>query len=219
MNLHAKIEHCLLTPSLLLADIHHICNEAKQYQFRGVCIPPLFVKNAKNILQNSGIQVATVVGFPFGYNAIESKVAETVLALIDGADEIQLMANTLAIKNNDWQFLANELNTVLSIISNKNKTATIIIESDLLTEDELSKCCDLYGIAGVNYIKTATGFGKTNSSFLSTKFIRTHLADEVGIIICDDIKNFTFAKQFLDFGATLISCNAKQLMLDSIQQN
>ncbi len=171
MTIAKYIDHTILKPTTTLADVEKICNEAKQYGFAAVCVPPLFVKKAKEILNDSKVKVATVIGFPFGYSAIEAKVAEIVLAIIDGADELDMVINISAIKNNDWQFLANEINTILPIIKSRNKVLKVIIESGILTEEEIIKCCDIYGAAGVDYVKTSTGYAEKGASVHAVQLI------------------------------------------------
>ena len=124
MNLAPYIDHTILKPGILLSDINRICSEAKEYHFAAVCVPPLMVKAAKAHLKESPVKIATVIGFPFGYSAIEAKIAETVLAIVDGADELDVVINYTAIKNNDWQFVANEINHLTNIIKNKNNPLT-----------------------------------------------------------------------------------------------
>src|SRR4051794_8931020 len=175
MNIASYIDHTILKPTTLLADIEKLCAEAIHYQFAAVCVPPLFVKTAKALIGGSNIKVATVIGFPFGYSAIEAKVAELVLAIIDGADELDVVINLSAIKNNDWQFLGNEINTILPIVRSKNKVIKIIIESGILTNEEIIKCCDLYGVAGVDFMKTSTGYAEKGASIEAVQLLRAHL--------------------------------------------
>jgi len=167
MNIAACIDHTMLKPTTTLGDIENLCAEAIHYQFAAVCVPPLFVKKANELLAGSTIKVATVIGFPFGYSAIEAKVAELVLAIIDGAGELDMVINISAIKNNDWQFLANEINTILPIVKNKNRVIKIIIETGILTDEEIIKCCDLYGAAGVDFMKTSTGYAEKGATIRS----------------------------------------------------
>src|ERR1019366_8123348 len=122
MNIASYIDHTVLKPTTLIADIEKLCNEARQYGFSAVCVPPNFVKKAKEFTQGTAVKVATVIGFPFGYSAIEAKIAEIVLAIVDGADELDVVINISAIKNNDWEYLANEINHIMPIIRQKNKT-------------------------------------------------------------------------------------------------
>ena len=157
-SLNKYIDHTILKPTCLVADIEKLCAEAKQHDFAAVCVPPNFVKLAKEKLVGSTVQVATVIGFPFGYSATEAKIAEIILAMVDGADELDVVANISAIKNADWSAIADEINHIMPIIRSKGKIVKIIIESGVLTDDEIIKCCDIYGIAGIDYLKTSTGY-------------------------------------------------------------
>ncbi len=202
------IDHTVLKPTTVLAEIEKLCVEADQYQFAAVCVPPLFVKKAKEFLYNSTVKVATVIGFPFGYSAIEAKVAEIVLAIIDGADELDAVINISAIKNSDWQFLANEINNMMPIIRNRDKIVKVIIESGVLTDDEIIKCCDIYGAAGVDYVKTSTGYAETGATIHAVKLIRAHLSDAVKIKASGGIKTYEFAKKLIDAGANRLGCSS-----------
>ena len=208
MNIAAYIDHTVLKPTTTMGDIEKICAEAMKYQFAAVCVPPLYVKKAKKLLGDSSIKVATVIGFPFGYAAIEAKVAELVLAIIDGADELDVVINISAIKNNDWQFLANEINSILPIVKNKNKLIKVIIESGILTDEEIIKCCDLYGAAGVDFLKTSTGYAEKGATVEAVQLMRKHLADNVRIKASGGIKNYHFAKQLIDAGANRLGCSS-----------
>ena len=208
MNIASYIDHTVLKPTTTIGDVEKICAEAIQYQFAAVCVPPLYVKKAKKLLGDSSIKVATVIGFPFGYAAIEAKVAELVLAIIDGADELDVVINISAIKNNDWQFLANEINSILPIVKNKNKLIKVIIESGILTDEEIIKCCDLYGAAGVDFLKTSTGYAEKGATVEAVQLMRKHLADNVRIKASGGIKNYPFAKQLIDAGANRLGCSS-----------
>jgi len=208
MNINSYIDHTVLKPTTTLQEVEQLCQEAIKYQFAAVCVPPLFVKKAKELVAGTAVKVATVIGFPFGYSAIEAKVAETVLAIVDGADELDLVINISAIKNKDWQFLASEINAILPIIRNKNKVIKIIIESGILTDEEIITCCDLYGAAGVDFMKTSTGYAATGATVEAVALMRKHLADAVQIKASGGIKNYTFAKALIEAGATRLGCSS-----------
>lgn len=208
-DISSFIEFNILKPATTLAEVKTVCGQVQKNNFAALCVPPIFIKKAKEYLQNPDVKIATVVGFPFGYSAVEAKVAETVLAIIDGADELNILINTTALKNNDWQYLAHELNAVLSVIKAKQKVVKIIIEAALLSEEEIIKCCDLYGIAGVDFIETSTGFSEQTVDLLAiVSLIRKHLADAVGIKATGNINNPTFAHELITAGATRIGCNS-----------
>ena len=208
MNIAPYIDHTVLKQTTMLADVEKVCKEAIEYGFAAVCVPPLYVKKAKEFLGESAVKIATVIGFPFGYCAIEAKVAEIVLAIVDGADELDMVVNISAIKNGDWTFIANEINTVMPIVRNKNKVIKVIIESGILTEEEIIKCCDIYGAAAVDYVKTSTGFAEKGASIHDVQLIRAHLADSIKIKASGGIRSYSFAKELINAGANRLGCSA-----------
>ena len=208
MKLNQYIDHTILKPTTLISDIEKLCTEAKEYGFAAVCVPPNFVKKAKAFTVGSNVKVATVIGFPFGYSAVEAKIAEIVLAIVDGADELDVVINISAIKNNDWQFLADEINHIMPIIRSKDKVIKIIIESGVLTDEEIIKCCDIYGLAGIDYLKTSTGYAEKGASVEAVKLFRKHLPDHIQIKASGGIRDYAFAKELVDAGATRLGCSA-----------
>jgi deoxyribose-phosphate aldolase len=208
MPLNKYIDHTILKPTCLVSDIQKLCAEAKQYDFAAVCVPPNFVKLAKEQVAGSDVKVATVIGFPFGYCATEAKIAEIILAMVDGADELDVVANISAIKNGDWAAIADEINHILPIIRSKGKAVKIIIESGVLTNDEIIKCCDIYGIAGIDFLKTSTGYAEKGASVEAVQLFRKHLPDAVHIKASGGIRDYATAKQMIDAGATRIGCSA-----------
>lgn len=207
MNIAPYIEHTFLKQTSTLSDIENLCNEASEYGFAAVCVPPLYVKKANEFLGNMEIKTVTVIGFPFGYSTIEAKVAEIVLAVVDGADELDMVVNISAIKNGDWNFIADEINTIMPIVKNKNKVIKVIIESGVLTDDEIIKCCDIYGAAGVDYVKTSTGFAEKGASIHAIQLIRAHLGDSVKIKASGGIRSYSFAKELINAGANRLGCS------------
>ena len=161
-----------------------------------------------------------MIGFPFGYSAIEAKVAELVLAIIDEADELDVVINISAIKNNDWQFLASEINAILPIVRSKGRLIKIIIESGVLTNDEIIKCCDLYGASGVDFMKTSTGYAEKGATVEAVALMRTHLAENVRIKASGGIKTFAFAKKLIEAGADRLGCSSSiTLVKEAAEQN
>ena len=208
MLINKYIDNTVLKPTCLVADIQKLCAEAKQYDFAAVCVPPNFVKLAKEQVAGSDVKVATVIGFPFGYCATEAKIAEIILAMVDGADELDVVANISAIKNGDWAAIADEINHIMPIIRSKGKVVKIIIESGVLTNDEIIKCCDIYGIAGIDFLKTSTGYAEKGASVEAVKLFRKHLPESVHIKASGGIRDYATAKQMIDAGATRIGCSA-----------
>jgi len=208
MDIAKYIDHTLLKPTTLVSDIEKLCSEAKQYGFAAVCVPPPFVKTAKTLLQGSEVKTATVIGFPFGYSAVEAKLAEVVLALVDGVDELDIVINLIALKNNDWLYLANEINHLMPVIREKGKVIKIIIESGVLTDEEIIKCCELYGAAGIDYLKTSTGYAEKGASVHAVQLFKKHLPAHIQIKASGGIRDYAFAKELVDAGATRLGCSA-----------
>lgn len=208
MQLASYIDHTILKPTTLISEVDQLCEEAKAWSFAAVCVPPHFVKRAKELLAGSSVKVATVIGFPFGYSAVESKIAEVVLAMVDGADEIDMVAHIGAIKNNDWQYIANELNHILPLIRKQNKVLKVIIESGVLTKDEIIRCCDLYGAAGIDYLKTSTGYAAVGARTEDVALMRLHLPTSVKIKASGGIRDAAFAQELVAAGAERLGCSA-----------
>lgn len=207
MNINGYIDHTNLKPNVLVADIEKLCKEAIQYNFIAVCVPPPMIRIAKNFLKESNVKTATVIGFPFGYSAIEAKIAEIALAIVDGADELDMVINLIALKNNDWQYLANEINHVMPLIKQNNKIIKIIIESGILTDEEIIRCCELYGAAGIDFLKTSTGYAEKGATPEAVALMRKHLPAAVQIKASGGIRTYAFAQQLIEAGATRLGCS------------
>jgi deoxyribose-phosphate aldolase len=208
MDLSKYIDHTILKPTTLIADVEKLCNEARQFGFAAVCVPPNFVEIAKKNLEGSEVKVATVIGFPFGYSAVEAKVAEILLAIVEGVDELDIVINISAIKNNDWMYLANEINSIFPIVRTRHKKIKVIIESGVLTDEEIIKCCQLYGTAGIDFLKTSTGYADKGASVHAVRLFRENLPPNVQIKASGGIRDYAFAKELVDAGATRLGCSA-----------
>ncbi|MEP6683793.1 MAG: deoxyribose-phosphate aldolase [Parafilimonas sp.] len=208
MQINQYIDHTLLKPTSLIKDIETLCSEALQYNFAAVCVPPPMLKIAKVQLENSAVKLATVIGFPFGYSAVEAKIAEVILAVIDGADELDIVINLIALKNSDWQYLANEINHILPVAKQKNKVVKIIIESGILTDEEIIRCCELYGAADIDFLKTSTGYAEQGATIHAVELMRKHLPKQIQIKASGGIKTYQFAKELINAGATRIGCSS-----------
>ncbi len=217
MPINQYIDHTLLKPTALILNIEQLCNEALQYNFAAVCVPPPLIRTAKKQLENSAVKVATVIGFPFGYSAAEAKIAETLLAIVDGADELDMVINLIALKNNDWQYLANEINHIMPVIKQNNKLIKIIIESGILSDEEIIRCCELYSVAQVDFLKTSTGYAEKGASIHAVKLMRSHLPASIQIKASGGIKTYDFAKELIEAGATRLGCSSSvQIVLSQL---
>jgi deoxyribose-phosphate aldolase len=142
-----------------------------------------------------------------------------VLAMVDGADELDMVINLVALKNNDWAFLANEINHVMPVVRSKEKVIKIIIESGVLTDEEIIRCCELYGAAGIDYLKTSTGYAEKGASVHAVQLMRAHLPQQVQIKASGGIRTYAFAKELVEAGATRLGCSASVAIVKGEQEN
>ena len=157
-NLNKYIEHTLLKQDATENDLIKLFDEAKENDFLGVCVNPCYVKLAKEHLKNTNVKIVTVIGFPLGANTTEVKVFETQKAVFDGADEIDMVINGTKLKDNDKDYIVNEIKAIKQACSGHN--LKVIIETDLLNKDEIIRACEYSILGGADFVKTSTGFVK-----------------------------------------------------------
>ena len=158
MNINQYIEHTLLKQDATKSELIKVFDEAKQYNFKGVCVNPQNVKLAKEYLKGSNVKIVTVVGFPLGSTTTETKAFEAKQAIENGADEVDMVISVQALKDKDYDYIENDIKTVKKVCS--NHILKVIIETDLLTKDEIVKACELINKSGADFAKTSTGFVK-----------------------------------------------------------
>lgn len=208
MSIAQFIDHTILKPTTSLGDIERVCNEATEYGFAAVCIPPYYVKDAAQILLGSKPRVATVIGFPFGYQHYSSKLAEVHQALKEGAHELDVVMNIAAFKSNDLAYLENEIDTITKVTIEKNAVVKVIIESGVLNEDEIIKCCQLYRHYPVHYLKTSTGYAEKGATIEAVTTMRKNLPATIQIKASGGIRDLKFAKALVQAGATRLGCSS-----------
>jgi deoxyribose-phosphate aldolase len=157
-NINQHIEHTLLKQDAKKTDLIKLFEEAIENKFLGICINPCYVSMAKDYLKNTDIKIITVIGFPLGANKTEVKVFETQQAIKDGADEIDMVINVTKVKDKDKDFIVNEIKEIKQACNGHN--LKVIIETDLLTKEEIIECCKYAIAGGADFVKTSTGFVK-----------------------------------------------------------
>lgn len=157
-NLNNYIEHTLLKQDAKKEDLLNLFEEAKSNKFLGVCINPCYVKLAKEYLKDSDVKIVTVIGFPLGANTTETKIFETINAIRDGADEIDMVINVTKVKDKDTDFIVDEICQIKTACQGHN--LKVILETDLLSKDEIKYACECAIDGGADFVKTSTGFVK-----------------------------------------------------------
>lgn len=202
------IDHTLLKSTCHRDDIDRICREALDYSFAAVCVPPFAVKQAAEILKESRVKTATVIGFPMGYSSFDSKLVEIKQAIQDGAEELDTVINLMALKSGDWKYLEKEISAQVSLVHEKGKIVKVIVESGMLTKEELSRCCDLYGHMEIDFMKTSTGYAEKGASVSDVQYMRSNLPAGIRIKASGGIRHYPFALELIGAGADRLGCSA-----------
>ncbi|MDF2539057.1 MAG: deoC [Herbinix sp.] len=194
-----KVDHTLLLQTATWEEIKQICDDAMLYGVASVCIPPSYVKQAKEYV-NGNMAVCTVIGFPNGYNTTEVKVYETKDAISKGADEIDMVINIGHLKDKKYETILDEIKQIKAACG--EHILKVIIETCLLTEDEKIKMCDIVTSSGADFIKTSTGFSKNGATFEDVALFAKYVSPEVRIKAAGGISSFDDAQKFIELGAS-----------------
>lgn len=192
------VDHTLLTQTATWEEIKQICDDAIKYGTASVCIPPSYVKQVKEYVQDK-MAVCTVIGFPNGYMTTKTKEFETKDALANGADEIDMVINIGWAKDGKFDLIEDEIRTLKAACG--EKILKVIIETCLLTEEEKVKMCHAVTNAGADYIKTSTGFSKAGATFADIKLFSENIGTGVKMKAAGGISSMDDAEKFLELGA------------------
>jgi deoxyribose-phosphate aldolase len=208
MNIASFIDHTILKPTTTRADITKLCEEANQYGFAAVCVPPPMIRYAKELTRNSSVKVATVIGFPFGYSSPAAKLAEVMESINDGVDELDVVINLIALKAGDQNHLTLEMLPIVKAAHQRNCIVKAIIESGILNDEEILFCCNLYSAMKVDFLKTSTGYAVQGATIESVKLMKTNLPATVKIKASGGIRTYDFAVNLIKAGADRLGCSS-----------
>lgn len=193
-----KVDHTLLKQTATWDQIRSLCDDAIRYQTASVCIPPCYVRKAKEYVKDQ-MRICTVIGFPNGNTTTSVKAFETKEALDGGADEIDMVINIGALKEGDDSYVQNEIRTLKEICG--SHILKVIIETCLLTEEEKIRMCRIVTQAGADFIKTSTGFSTAGATFDDVRLFAQHVGRQVRIKAAGGISSFDDAETFIRLGA------------------
>ena len=195
----SKCDHTLLNQTATWEEIKAICDDGIKYKTASVCIPPSFVKRAKDYVGDK-LVICTVIGFPNGYNTTETKVFETTDAIKNGADEIDMVINIGELKAKNYGFVEDEIRKIKAACG--DKILKVIVETCLLTDEEKIKTCELVTNAGADFIKTSTGFSKAGATFDDIRLFSEHIGKNVKMKAAGGISSVEDAERFIKLGAS-----------------
>ncbi|WP_242923545.1 deoxyribose-phosphate aldolase [Pontibacter liquoris] len=208
-ELALHIDHTLLRADATADQIAQLCDEARSYGFAAVCVPPCYVQLVKERLgPGTLVKIATVVGFPLGYQHAKVKLLEAHQAVADGATEVDVVMNIAAFKSGKYEEVRTELADLADFCHLQNAELKVIIETALLNQEEIVQACELCAAAGADYVKTSTGFASKGATVEDVKLMRRVLPAQVKIKAAGGIKTFAAAEALINAGADRIGCSA-----------
>ncbi len=205
-DIAARIDHTLLKADATEEDIRKLCEEARQHRFAAVCVNPVWVSLCRQLLQDTGVMVATVVGFPLGALSAEAKAEEAARAAAEGADELDMVMNIGLLKSGRDAEVEEDIRTVVQAAG--GRTVKVIIETVLLTDEEKVTACTLAQRARAHYVKTSTGFSKGGATVDDVALMRKVVGDTMGVKASGGIRTAEDARKMIAAGATRIGTSA-----------
>ena len=206
------VDHTLLAQGATEEQIMQICDDAVTFGTASVCIPPSYVHFAKNYLGDI-VRICTVVGFPNGYSTTSVKCAETADAILNGADEIDMVINITDVKNGHYDIVLDEIRQIKGVCG--EKVLKVIIETCLLSDEEKIRMCDVVNLSGADYIKTSTGFAGGGATFEDVSLLAKHIGATVKIKAAGGIKSFDDAQRYIELGASRLGTSRLVSILKS----
>lgn len=195
-----EIDHTLLKATATEAEIKKLCEEAIQYQFTTVCIPPYYVPFAKTLLEGTSIGITTVIGFPLGNTTSQTKAFEAKEAVENGATDIDMVMNIGALKDKDYETVKKDIKAVVQ--ASKGAITKVIIETCYLTNEEIEKATELVIEAGADFVKTSTGFGPDGATVETVQLMKRVAGDQIKIKASGGIRDAKTAQYMIHAGAS-----------------
>lgn len=213
MRKEKYIDHTILKAVATKNDVKKLCQEAIKYDFMSVCVNPHFVAYASELLKDSDVLVCTVVGFPLGANTTEVKVFETVDAIKNGADEIDMVINVGELKNGNYSYVEEEIRRVVE--ASDGKLVKVILETCYLTDEEIKEASLCAKRAKADFVKTSTGFGSAGATVHAVSIMRETVGNEMGVKASGGVRSKADMENMIKAGANRIGCSAGvQIMED-----
>lgn len=203
-----KFDHTLLKADASQSDILKLCRDAEEYDFASVCVNSCYVHFAAKKLSGSDVKVAAVAGFPLGASSTAAKTAEVKDAVENGANEIDVVINIGALKDGKYDYIRNELSLIADICHKKNVILKVILETCLLTDDEITTACILAKQSNADYVKTSTGFSTKGATVHHVKLMRQVSGDDMKVKASGGIRTLEDAISLSEAGADRLGCSA-----------
>ncbi len=201
------VDHTLLSPTAGWQAIKQVCDDGVKFNVASVCIPPAFVRRAKEYVGDRA-KICTVIGFPNGYATTQTKVFEAQDAIMCGADELDMVINIGELKSGNDKYVCWEIKALADLCHGTGRILKVIVEACLLTEEEKIRACGLVTEGGADYIKTSTGFSTGGATRADVKLFREHIGRDVRIKAAGGIRTMADAEAFLRLGCDRLGTSA-----------
>lgn len=201
------IDHTLLKADATKEEVQKLCLEAKEYDFKTVCINPTWIDYAAELLKGTDVGITTVIGFPLGANTSEIKAAEAKQAVEKGAADVDMVINIGALKSEDYTTVLNDIKAVVDAAAGK-AIVKVIIETSLLTKTEKVRACELAKQAGAEFVKTSTGFSTGGATLEDIQLMRATVGPEMGVKASGGVRSYEDAVAMIEAGATRIGASS-----------
>jgi len=208
MNVNSYIDHTLLKPDAQSEAIIQLCNEAQKYEFAAVCVNATYVPLAFKLLEKSKVMICTVVGFPLGASPTETKIHEANWAMDNGADEIDMVINVGALKDNEDSIVENDIAEIAKACHAKGKILKVIIETCLLDQEQKIRACKLAVNAKADFVKTSTGFAGGGATLEDVELMRKTVGPDMGVKASGGVRDLEMANKMIAVGATRLGTSS-----------
>lgn len=211
------IDHTLLKADATYDDLKNLCEVARKYNFKTVCVNPSHIDRCAKFLKNSSVNVCTVIGFPLGANQTEVKVFEAESAIKTGAKEIDMVINIGALKSKDYDLVEKDIRALANVARKNNIILKVIIETALLTDDEKVKACELAKSAKAHFVKTSTGFAASGATVKDVALMKSVVGDELEVKASGGVKTLNDVRVMIEAGATRIGTSSGDKIVDGLE--
>jgi deoxyribose-phosphate aldolase len=216
IDLAPYIDQTLLKPEATTEQVEALCMEAISYKFKGICVNSRYTHLVSTLVKDSNILTVSVVGFPLGACLTSVKIAETIAAVKDGAQELDMVVNIGAIKEKNWSYVEQDISEVCKISTGPVK---VILETCLLTDQEIATTCKIAENAGAAYVKTSTGFSTSGATLEHIKLMKQNVSSLIGVKASGGIKTRAQALQFIQAGATRIGTSSGAILVKETNED
>lgn len=217
-NLNRYFDHTVLKPEATEADVIKLCNEAKEYGFYAVCVNSCYVPLAKDLLEGTDVMIASVIGFPLGACSMEVKAFETEWACSEGAKEIDMVIHIGALKEKRYDYVRQDIATVVAVAEEHDAIVKVILEICLLTDEEVVKACELSREAGAAFVKTSTGFSKEGATAHHVALMKKTVGQDLQVKASGGIRDLAKTMEMIEAGADRIGASASvEILKESLK--